>query len=224
MVKLSAVSGESPSKNSTNEERPGTRDRILEAAIDLFSKKGYDAVSMQDIADAVGIRKSSIYSHFKGKDEILQSILSMFIAELARTGKSDDALIETYLSTLGPGGLMAAAGKQFEDRMQSPRLRKVWRMIAMEVYRNAMIRSFFEREMLEKPARFWEKAFRAMMDRGMIRRTDPAVLAREYHAFNIYLYVRYLLLFSDEDADKLQSFTQEEGTAHIRFFVEMMKV
>lgn len=179
---------------------------------------------MQDIAAVVGIRKSSIYSHFKSKDEILQNILSFLISELAKTGTKDEAMfIETCLRDLGPVGLMAAADKQFEDRLQAPRLRKVWRMIAMEVYRNAMIRSFFEREMLEKPARFWEKAFRTMMDRGMIRHADPVILAREYHAFHIYTYVRYLLLFSDEDAEKLQSLTREESTAHITFFMEMMR-
>ncbi|OPY30044.1 MAG: DNA-binding transcriptional repressor AcrR [Methanocella sp. PtaU1.Bin125] len=222
---MSADSGESPPALAVRGvDQPGTRQKILDTAIDLFSKKGYEAVSMQDIAAAVGIRKSSIYSHFKGKDEILQNILSFFITELAKAGTKDEtALIETYLGTLGPAGLMAAADRQFEDRLQAPRLRKVWRMIAMEVYRNAMIRSFFEREMLEKPARFWEKAFRAMMDRGMIRRTDPVVLAREYHAFHVYTYLRYLLLFSDDEAEKLQSRTRDEGTAHIKFFLEMLK-
>lgn len=222
---MSADSGESPPGiPGKSDDQPGTRQKIIDTAIDLFSRKGYEAVSMQDIAGAVGIRKSSIYSHFKGKDEILQNILSFFISELSKTGTKDDAaLIETYLGTLGPAGLMAAADKQFEDRLQAPRLRKVWRMIAMEIYRNAMIRSFFEREMLEKPARFWETAFRTMMDRGMIRRTDPAVLAREYHAFHVYTYVRYLLLFSDDEAEKLQSLTRDEGTAHIKFFLEMLK-
>ncbi len=222
---MGADNGESPPDIAAGEEvRPATREKILEAAIDLFSRKGYEAVSMQDIASAVGIRKSSIYSHFKGKDEILQHILSFFMSELTKAGTKDEAaLIETYLATLGPAGLMAAADKQFEDRLQAPRLRKVWRMIAMEVYRNAMIRSFFEREMLDKPARFWEKAFRAMMDRGMIRRTDPAILAREYYAFHVYTYVRYLLLFSDNEAEKLQSLTRDEGTAHIKFFLEMLK-
>jgi AcrR family transcriptional regulator len=222
---VSAENGESPpALAGQGNDQPGTRQKILDTAIDLFSRKGYEAVSMQDIADAVGIRKSSIYSHFKGKDDILQNVLSFFISELAKTGAKDEgALIETYLGTLGPAGLMAAVDKQFEDRLQAPRLRKVWRMIAMEVYRNTMIRSFFEREMLEKPARFWENAFRAMMDRGMIRRTDPAVLAREYHAFHVYTYVRYLLLFSDGEAEKLRSLTQDEGIAHIKFFLEMLK-
>lgn len=223
---MGAESGESPPHlPGQGDDQPGTRQKIIDVAIDLFSQKGYEAVSMQDIAGAVGIRKSSIYSHFKGKDEILQNILSFFIAELAKTGIKDDvALIETYLGTLGPAGLMAAVDKQFEDRLQAPRLRKIWRMIAMEIYRNAMIRSFFQREILDKPAIFWEKAFRAMMDRGLIRRADPAVLAREYHTFYVYTYVRYLLLFSDGEAEKLQSLTRDEGTAHIKFFLEMLKV
>jgi hypothetical protein len=95
-------------------------------------------------------------------------------------------------------------------------------MIAIEVYRNTMIRSFFEREMLEQPARFWEKAFRAMIDRGMIRRADAALLAREYHAFHVYMYVKYLVIFNDEESEMMHRHAEEEGAAHIRFFLEMM--
>ena len=53
----------------------GTRARILDVSIDLFAQKGFDAVSVQEIADAVGIRKASLYYHFSSKDQILRSIL-----------------------------------------------------------------------------------------------------------------------------------------------------
>ncbi len=225
---MDAVNGESPKpKVGRPKGRTGTKEKIMDTAIDLFSNRGYEAVSMQDIADAVGIRKSSIYNHFKSKDQILQSILSYFNQELSQSDmkrQGEEKIIETYLNTLGPAGLMAAVGKQFEDFLNTPKMRKIWRMIAMEVYRNAMIRSFFEREMIDRPSRFWEKAFRFMISRGMIRQTDVATLAREFQSFQIYLQVKYLALFNDEEPEVFRSAIEKDQVSHVKFYMEMLKV
>ena len=52
-----------------------TKERILNEAVKLFSQKGYDAVSVADIADAVGIKAPSLYKHYKSKRDIFDSIL-----------------------------------------------------------------------------------------------------------------------------------------------------
>ena len=41
-----------------------TKERIIDQALDLFSRKGYDGVSVRDISGAVGIKESSLYNHF----------------------------------------------------------------------------------------------------------------------------------------------------------------
>ncbi len=56
-------------------EKSNTRDEILEAALDLFSVNGYEATSISQIADVVGIRKASLYSHFANKQEILDTVV-----------------------------------------------------------------------------------------------------------------------------------------------------
>ena len=55
-----------------------TKEKIFNISIDLFSKKGYDSVSLREIADGVGIKKSSIYSHYPSKEAILMDILEYF--------------------------------------------------------------------------------------------------------------------------------------------------
>ena len=52
-----------------------TREKILEAAAQIFSEKGYHAASMQDIAHAVNLQKASLYHHVSGKQEILFVLL-----------------------------------------------------------------------------------------------------------------------------------------------------
>lgn len=51
-------------------ERTPAADRICLAAVAHFAERGYDAASLNDIAESVAIRKASLYSHFSGKDEL----------------------------------------------------------------------------------------------------------------------------------------------------------
>jgi AcrR family transcriptional regulator len=52
-----------------------TRSEAQRIALSLFSSQGYEATSMQQIADALGIKKASLYYHFAGKEDILRSLL-----------------------------------------------------------------------------------------------------------------------------------------------------
>ena len=54
-----------------------TKQRILTEAIKLFAKEGYEAVSVDQIAQAVGIKAPSLYKHYKNKRDIFDSILQV---------------------------------------------------------------------------------------------------------------------------------------------------
>ena len=54
-----------------------TKQRILTEAVKLFSKEGYEAVSVDQIAKAVGIKAPSLYKHYKNKRDIFDSILQV---------------------------------------------------------------------------------------------------------------------------------------------------
>ena len=54
-------------------KKEDTKQRILDEALRLFSQSGYDAVSVERIASAVGIKAPSLYKHFKSKQEIFDA-------------------------------------------------------------------------------------------------------------------------------------------------------
>lgn len=58
----------------------GVRAQILSQATRLFAERGYDGTSVQEIAEAVGIRKPSLLYHFKSKDELRQEVLAKMLA------------------------------------------------------------------------------------------------------------------------------------------------
>jgi TetR/AcrR family transcriptional repressor of nem operon len=61
-----------------------TRDEIVESADRLFYERGYEHTSFSDIADAVQISRGNFYYHFKSKDEILDAVINLRLANTAR--------------------------------------------------------------------------------------------------------------------------------------------
>ena len=57
-------------------KKTGTKDKILTEALKLFAQKGYESVSVIEIAEAVGIKAPSLYKHYKSKRDIFDSILN----------------------------------------------------------------------------------------------------------------------------------------------------
>ncbi|HSJ90496.1 MAG TPA: TetR/AcrR family transcriptional regulator [Ilumatobacter sp.] len=62
--------------------RPRTRQRILDAALDLFGTRGVDAVSLDEIARDVGVRKQTVLYWFDSKDTLVDAVLEQVASEL----------------------------------------------------------------------------------------------------------------------------------------------
>jgi AcrR family transcriptional regulator len=76
--------------------RPGhDQDAVLNTAVRLFNEHGYDATSMFDIAEALGITKSSVYHHINGKEHLLQMAVDRAL----------DGLFEAAQDVSSQGGL-----------------------------------------------------------------------------------------------------------------------
>ncbi|HUK76594.1 MAG TPA: helix-turn-helix domain-containing protein [Thermoleophilia bacterium] len=52
-----------------------TRQRILDAALDLFIEQGYEKTSLREVAERVGVTKAALYYHFASKDEIFRTLM-----------------------------------------------------------------------------------------------------------------------------------------------------
>ena len=69
----------------------GTRHRILDTAYELFYRKGFGRVGVDEIATSAGVTKRTLYYHFKSKDELLASMLERHSElALARIRKHED--------------------------------------------------------------------------------------------------------------------------------------
>lgn len=57
-------------------DKENTKQRILAEALNLFSKNGYQAVSVEQIAKVVGIKAPSLYKHYNSKQDIFDAIFA----------------------------------------------------------------------------------------------------------------------------------------------------
>ncbi|MGR6920571.1 TetR/AcrR family transcriptional regulator [[Actinomadura] parvosata] len=62
--------------------REDTRTRIQEIALRLFTEQGYEATSLREIAEELGVTKAALYYHFKTKDDIVASLVEQRLTEL----------------------------------------------------------------------------------------------------------------------------------------------
>lgn len=61
-----------------------TRERILDAAEELFAANGYDGTTLRDVASSVGIRNPSLYNHFQSKESLYEAVLERGLGPVLR--------------------------------------------------------------------------------------------------------------------------------------------
>jgi AcrR family transcriptional regulator len=89
----------------TEPTRIGTREQILETALELFTTHGYDATSLREIADRMRLTKAAVYYHFPAKELLLLELTKPFLDGLSRmvtdvrtAGRSDpESVLAAYL-------------------------------------------------------------------------------------------------------------------------------
>lgn len=163
-----------------------TKERILTAALRLFARDGYKAVSVSQIADALGITKGALYKHYKSKRDIFDSIFARMCALDA--ARSHDAGVPETDLTHGEGAAAALADvqsflkAQFRYWSQDEMARDFRRMLTLEQYRDAEMAALYQKVFVGGPLDYNTRLLRGMMERGLVQKGDPEQLAAELHA------------------------------------------
>ncbi len=68
--------------------RPGAKERILEASLEVFSQKGFHPATMDEIAEKAGVGKGTLYRYFETKEKLFAELVRLRLDELGRTAGS----------------------------------------------------------------------------------------------------------------------------------------
>ncbi len=129
----------------------GNRDKIVRAAISLLDEYGYEGVSMRDVARLAGIKASSIYNHFDGKDSMLDAVVDEFETILDTRGinRADPQRDAEGLDD--PPTLLLSIMTAPLALLEDDRTAGIIRIVTRCQRHHAGIRSFLRKEMFDRP-------------------------------------------------------------------------
>lgn len=195
-----------------------TKEKILTEALRLFSQNGFDAVSVEQIATAVGIKAPSLYKHYKSKQAIFNAIfeemqrrydaeavsMSLHIPNAAEddslfTQISADALIER---------IRALVAYSLHDEFVS----QFRRLMTIEQFRSRELAALYTERYVTRMLGYHEELFRRLIQNGTLRSGDARSMAWQFVS-PIFV----LLSVCDRQPEKEQK-AMDQLAAHVRQF------
>ena len=169
-------------------KQEATRQRILDAALALFSARGYDSVSVGEIAKAVGIKAPSLYNHFPSKRAIFDAIVEATAAQYEADTDKIDIHVQNVAQDI-PAFTEITADALFEKVRQiflyslhDENISRFRRMMTIEQFRSPELAALYSRRYVERVLDYHAGIFRALIAAGEIQAEDPDTLAMLYVA------------------------------------------
>ena len=155
----------------------GTKERILAAALKMFSQNGYAGTNMRELMASIGYAKSSTYRHFESKEELWNTLLDEMIAYYGERFGSPEHLPPVPDS---PEELVALTMRMVRLTTQDETIVKTRKVLTLEQFRDERARDLATKHFLTGLTEMFTGIFAGMMDKGLLRRDDPAMLAFAY--------------------------------------------
>ncbi|WP_400222292.1 TetR/AcrR family transcriptional regulator [Methanobrevibacter smithii] len=198
-----------------------TKDKIFDTALDLFSKKGYDSVSVRTIASEVGIKESSIYNHYSSKKDILMSILNYF-EEYFKGNPLDDESIRKLLEE-NPEEFYYQGSEMFKQQIFEEKILKIMKLIFVQMYQIDEVKEFFLREILGGSTDFWSDVFEILIQKNVIGSDcNPNKLAEMYFGFSMFKLWEIFLKYDDFPKAEIEIMFDEVEEYH-KFLLDSVR-
>lgn len=195
-----------------------TKRRILEKALELFSTRGYDSVSVGEIAQAVGIKAPSLYNHFPGKRAIFDAIVEATAAQYERDTDRIDIHVQNaerdipVFTEITADGLFEKVRQIFDYSLHNETIRRFRRMMTIEQFRSPELAELYTRRYVERLVAYHADLFRSLIAAGEIVGEDADALAMMYVAPVITL-----IGICDRQPER-EAECREKVDAHVRLF------
>lgn len=177
-----------------------SKEKIMTTALELFSKYGYDAVSISSIASKLCVTKGALYRHYESKNALFESILDK-VRNIDRENAESNSLpidneSEYHISTLDD--FIEFTIKQFQFYTLDEFGSAFRRVVVLEQFRNGEMIHLYQDIFLNGPIKYTQKVFDSLIKDEKLIEYDSYQLALEF-----YSPFFTLLSLSDHTANKL---------------------
>ena len=199
-----------------------TKQEILDAALELFSVQGYEATSISQLAEAVGIRKASLYSHFENKQAILDALMQTTLEQYERhsifTITEWDAPDFTKGKKMTPEIAVELLRVQVRYILRDPQISRARKMLTIEQFRNPQMAALQTKQNYTDFMQYCTGLVRFLIRQGRLAGSDPEIMAAQF-----CLPISVWINLCDREPDREEE-VMELIERHIRQFFELYQV
>lgn len=170
----------------------------MDEALTLFSVNGYKGTSVKCIADAVGIKDSSLYKHYRNKQAIFEAIVAEMRNRMGQIAEQlelpmDDNIKEAadVYKNITTEKLLSLSKAVFLFYLKDPFVSRFRRMAIIEQYANKEIYAVYHTIFMEDSIAYQRELFEEMIQRGQFIQTDPEVMAMNFYTPIFFLINKY---------------------------------
>ena len=182
-----------------------TKERILAAALEMFSQKGYKGTNIRELSSSLGLVKSGIYKHYESKEAIWNALLDKMIAYYGERFGSSEHLPPVPES---PEEFVAMTMRMVNLTIHDEQIVKTRKVLTLEQFRDDRARELATKHFLTGLTKMFTRIFTSMMAKGLLRKDNPEMLAFAYTAP-----ISTLIHLCDREPDKT-----EEAIARVEAF------
>ena len=192
-----------------------TKERILAAALEMFSQYGYAGTNIRELSASLGLVKSGVYKHYESKEAIWNALLDEMIAYYGKHFGSPEHLppVPNSLEELTRLTMQMVNITVHDEKIIMTR-----KVLTLEQYRDERARELATKHFLTGLADMFTHVFTGMMDRGLLYRDDPAMLAFAYTAP-----ISALIHLCDREPEKTEE-AMKQVEAFSRHFIRIYGV
>lgn len=195
-------------------EKISTKERILYAALDLFSKYGYEATSTEQIAKAVGIKKPSLYDHYKNKQDILDSLITKLTNEY---NESSIFSSDIDASKLSVKYITSLVQEQTKFLIHNENIVKVRRFLTIEQYRNPKICEVQNKHIYTNVLDYNKSLISALIENNILVDKDIEIMASQF-AFPVTAWINLCDRYPEKEKEVMKKIGK-----HVSQFMEIYK-
>lgn len=178
--------GEDMADRSSRRTRgTATRERIVREAFALFSERGFHAVSVRDIAAAVGIKDASLYNHFPTKQAIFDAVLADQLACTREAFAAEGVMFEPSEDPTGYAGAYEETERRvlagFRYFFEDDRMAQLRCLLMISQFDDARAAAAFREVFLDRPREIQAAVFAHLMEEGQFKKDDPRALALAFY-------------------------------------------
>ena len=189
-----------------------TKERILEAALNTFSRRGYAGTNLSDIAAEVGVVKSALYRHFESKEALWNGLLDRMHAYYTEHFGSEGNMPPIPQNA---AELLSLTEHMMRFTVYDEKVTACRKLLLTEQFRNEKARALAAEHFSYGPEKLFKAIFEKMIKSGTMKAGDPAMAA-----FSFCAPISMLVHQCDREPEKREETISKALVFTARFILE----